>query len=589
MAETDNSAPVTPGNTAPPPPGTAHPPSAVTMSSTPLERIALACSGGGYRATGFHLGGLSYLNQVTYRGKPLLENVKMISTVSGGSIAGVVYALKKQEGASFAAIFKFITDLLNTVDLLKSGLEKLNPGTHWNNPGKRKNLINAWSELYDQHFTGGATFAALNPITPQSHLEAVVFNSTEFSNAVDFRFRNNGTGVFGNYYLEIDPALALEVKLADALASSACFPAAFEPIMWPADFIHAGSPLLTAKKDQLPTAAIMDGGIYDNQGIESILMYEKITPDRPFDLIIISDVLSPSMPPFKPTADEPKTGFRSKTVGEVKRDVMRINNNIGWILGVLTLLFAALPLSWRYTNRTGTGICLTLAVALLGCWIGKAWLWKKLAALAAYAKNKILNPVPPFILQSLASLKLDDLSVRRVEPLLLDRLNSLLDLLLNVFLKIVRSLNYAKIYEVDAFRYRRISHLIYQLTAANFTTQTQPWQAPPEVRAKSTFTGNYASDVGSKIQTVAELATSYGITLWFTDLDKMNNTLNTLVATGRFTMCYNLIAYLESLLYDPASGFDALPPATQEELKKTYAQCLADWAGFKADPLTPGL
>jgi hypothetical protein len=74
---------------------------------------------------------------------------------------------------------------------------------------------------------------------------------------------------------------------------------------------------------------------------------------------------------------------------------MRINNNIGWILGVLTLLFAALPLSWRYTNRTGTGICLTLAVALLGCWIGKAWLWKKLAALAAYAKNKILNPVPP--------------------------------------------------------------------------------------------------------------------------------------------------------------------------------------------------
>ena len=207
MAETDNSAPVTPGNTAPPPPGTAHPPSAVTMSSTPLERIALACSGGGYRATGFHLGGLSYLNQVTYRGKPLLENVKMISTVSGGSIAGVVYALKKQEGASFAAIFKFITDLLNTVDLLKSGLEKLNPGTHWNNPGKRKNLINAWSELYDQHFTGGATFAALNPITPQSHLEAVVFNSTEFSNAVDFRFRNNGTGVFGNYYLEIDPAL----------------------------------------------------------------------------------------------------------------------------------------------------------------------------------------------------------------------------------------------------------------------------------------------------------------------------------------------------------------------------------------------
>jgi hypothetical protein len=37
-----------------------------------MERIALACSGGGYRAAGFHLGGMSYLNQLTYQGKPLL-------------------------------------------------------------------------------------------------------------------------------------------------------------------------------------------------------------------------------------------------------------------------------------------------------------------------------------------------------------------------------------------------------------------------------------------------------------------------------------------------------------------------------------
>jgi hypothetical protein len=489
----------------------------------------------------------------------------MMSTVSGGTITGAVYALKKQQGESFEAIFKLIMDKLNEVDLVKLALLKLNPGAVWNNPNKRKNLINAFSELYDEHFTVGAMFAALNPISPQSHLEAVVFNSTEFDNAIDFRFRNEGTGIFGNEFLSIDPAVALEVKLADAMAASSCFPAGFEPIMWPADFIHAGSPRLAAAKGQLTAAGIMDGGIYDNQGIGSVLMYEKINPDRPFDLVIISDVLSPYVPAFKPAADEPKTGFRNKTVGEVKRDVQRISNNIDWALGVLALLFAAIPLLWLYSNRTGTGICLTIAAMVLVLWIGKGWLSKKIAAVAAYAKAKILAPVPPFILQRLALLKIDDLSIRRVEPLLLDRVNSLLDLSNNVFLKVIRSLNYAKIYGDDTFRYRRISHLIYELAAADATV------------------------VGSKIPVVAQAATNFGTTLWFTDIDKKDNTLNILVATGRFTMCYKMVEYLELLLYDPGSGFDSLPPAKQEDLRKTYEQCVADWGEFKEDPFyTPG-
>ena len=64
----------------------------------PLQRIAISCSGGGYRAASFHLGALSYLNRVQFKGKPLLENVKMISTVSGGTLTGIVYALYKQRG-----------------------------------------------------------------------------------------------------------------------------------------------------------------------------------------------------------------------------------------------------------------------------------------------------------------------------------------------------------------------------------------------------------------------------------------------------------------------------------------------------------
>src|ERR1051325_7992981 len=123
----------------------------------PLEKIALSCSGGGYRAASFHLGAMSYLNRLQYNNKPLLENVKMISTVSGGTFTGVVYALQKQQNKSFEEIYHFMLDQLKSIDLVKLGVQKLNPNGKWDNTHKRKNLINAFAELYDEHFTGGAT------------------------------------------------------------------------------------------------------------------------------------------------------------------------------------------------------------------------------------------------------------------------------------------------------------------------------------------------------------------------------------------------------------------------------------------------
>ena len=83
----------------------------------PLNRIALSCSGGGYRAATFHLGAVSYLNRLTFKERPLLENVKMISTVSGGTITGVIYALMKQKGHTFEEIYHFILNKLQKTDL----------------------------------------------------------------------------------------------------------------------------------------------------------------------------------------------------------------------------------------------------------------------------------------------------------------------------------------------------------------------------------------------------------------------------------------------------------------------------------------
>ena len=53
------------------------------------KKIGLALSGGGYRATIYHLGTLRKLKELN-----LLDKVDIISTISGGSITGAYYGLK---------------------------------------------------------------------------------------------------------------------------------------------------------------------------------------------------------------------------------------------------------------------------------------------------------------------------------------------------------------------------------------------------------------------------------------------------------------------------------------------------------------
>ncbi len=288
----------------------------------PLGKIAMSCLlGGGYRAASFHLGAISYLQRLQYNGKPLLEHVRLISTVSGGTITGIVYALQKQQGKSFEEIYAFLFSKLQTMDLTKvGGITMLNPDAQWQNTHKHKNLINAFAEQYDKELTAGATFAALDVM--KSHLEAVVFNSTEFTHAVDFRFKNRQWLYTGNFYTRVAPAAAFEIKLADAMAASSCFPAGFEPIIWPDDFAHTAAPNINKLKAANTPVGLMDGGIDDNQGIDAMLSYKQYEDPNYFDLYIVSDVTSPYMKPYKAYEEKEKKGmddtYRERADGQNK-------------------------------------------------------------------------------------------------------------------------------------------------------------------------------------------------------------------------------------------------------------------------------
>ena len=80
------------------------------LPSRPFEWIAMTLSGGGYRAAAFHLGSLDYLNRISYKSESLLKKVKTISTVSGGTICGALYALhvKKQTVICKVSVIEYV-------------------------------------------------------------------------------------------------------------------------------------------------------------------------------------------------------------------------------------------------------------------------------------------------------------------------------------------------------------------------------------------------------------------------------------------------------------------------------------------------
>src|ERR1700736_2291951 len=72
----------------------------------PEEGIALAVSGGGYRAMVFHVGALIRLNEVA-----LLRKIKRISSVSGGSITAAIL------GTSWKDL-QFTGDVASNLDIV---------------------------------------------------------------------------------------------------------------------------------------------------------------------------------------------------------------------------------------------------------------------------------------------------------------------------------------------------------------------------------------------------------------------------------------------------------------------------------------
>lgn len=258
------------------------------MSSN-TQRIGIALSGGGYRATAFHLGTLKKLNEMK-----ILPQADVISTISGGSITGAAYCCHKGDFDSFynelynklqkKNVIKNLLlswlgiRMLFVVLLLIGSFCFLFTAYAWLFPVaiavilvavlKYQFIILPISKrienIYDDFFYEKKTLSSL----PDKPL--LVIGATNLQTAKPFVFSK--TWMQDSTYLFMDDPIrfkSADFPVARAVMASSCVPFAFTPVTIDKKFFENPEDALIVHP------VLVDGGVYDNQGIHKVMQSGK--------------------------------------------------------------------------------------------------------------------------------------------------------------------------------------------------------------------------------------------------------------------------------------------------------------------------
>jgi len=551
----------------------------------PFENIALAFSGGGFRAASYALGVLSYLNSITFeseadqlKGNSLLMQVTYMSAASGGSIATTLYTLYSAKGKTFAQFYVKLFETLTGSVLLEKALAILADKERWEKESsKARNIINAFSVAYDEFVFEGHTLQSL--YSESGHLKEVCFNTTEFYTGLSFRQdiklmtdpNADPYYKYGNENIFVDHSVAKKIKLGDVLAASSCFPGGFEPIIFPDDFTHR-----ELSKEELKDATtmepqtgdneemkfiakkcigFMDGGIDDNQGLQSMMYADgrrirRETSFSHFEFMMVNDVGSYFMKPYNMPSQPKSQGI-----------------NLTWVYRIMFIaFFAGLGFAWLGIHYCRPvldfigGLIILIPIIFL-CFA--YWLKTKIIAISKSPTGfteKIIQLLVRYFTKT---------PVVVLKQMFEARAESVLILNMNVFMKRIRQLLYNKFYGSPQWKNRGKGNHIYDLSfSSDLYRKNHP--LPKEYLEPS-----------RNIKIVAETAFNVGTTLWFDEADiYQQHSEACVIACGQFTTCYNLLEYIERLLLDP-SAYDAVYQARLLALKQ---QMQRDYERFKDDP-----
>ena len=254
-----------------------------------MSNTGLALSGGGFRATLYHLGVIRYL-----RDAGALAHVTDIAAVSGGSILAAHLALNWDRytgdddafAEAAAEVIRFTQfDLRNHIvrrlpltfpirmagKLVGSDTESLSP--------------NAILESYYRRFLYGDRRLLELPERPNFHIL-----STNVSDGTLAVFNRRGLHVLRRGHGPTDPdpfqhIAGTTMSVAKAVGASSAFPGFFPPV-------HVTADDLGVNDGEFPGESFTDGGVYDNLGTRAFTWIHRLH-DVDHERILVSDAGKP--------------------------------------------------------------------------------------------------------------------------------------------------------------------------------------------------------------------------------------------------------------------------------------------------------
>ncbi|MDD2367649.1 MAG: patatin-like phospholipase family protein [Sulfuricurvum sp.] len=302
------------------------------ISSVRIGKVGLALSGGGFRASLFHIGVLLRLAELD-----ILRHVQVISSVSGGSIIAMHYYLKLKHLLEHNDNFSFGKE--EFIGLVREVEKEFIEGIQTNirmqafveNNGE---LTETLGRLYEKQLfarTGDVPDSMnglyicpkvgkdkkesfkphFNNFELKNKVPILVINATSLNNGHNWRFTASGMGEVPHMYdMTVDknkiyeyaryedfPSEFQKVSIGKAVAASSAVPALFDPI-------NMGK--LYGNAD---TIRLSDGGVYDNQGIAGLVSEEC-------DIMITSDASK------QLTEEDDPSDFRFDVLGRIQDILM---------------------------------------------------------------------------------------------------------------------------------------------------------------------------------------------------------------------------------------------------------------------------
>ena len=506
------------------------------LLKTPFQKLALALSGGGFRAGAFSIGTMSYLYHLQYPSAQhpdarVLDHVQFVSSASGGSLAGILYTMHVRQGRAFMETYHKLIEFMTGQVSLEQVLETLNNDSAWTTE-KSRNLINAFSKIYHEKLFEKQTFGIYTKQSSTGRPIEVCFNSTELYRGISFRFQASAnrfdTGLTGNKYVYFDTHTLdgvdtlSKIRLGDVMAASSCFPAGFEPIILQKDFTYVDegnqgldstrlrNALITTDYDNEAIrppvdVGLMDGGIDDNQGAYSAMLADKRRRNKNaangFDLVFITDVASYFMEAYEAPPISDQSGIRKEPVSRIlntplKRFLQFGNRVISLsLLASVVLLIGSIEMLLKSSEIVfrNLSIILTTTFSLIAVilfllkWLLLDKPVKRLLKLVLHLPTagfvQWLKDVIPALrsfsdrtLQGLVRC-LRDTPTGVLEQMVKARVNSVLSMILDVNLKQTRrlifDLFYGAFYGEKIWRNRRIFNVIYELSTLNIESRKQ--------------------------------------------------------------------------------------------------------------------